>query len=64
MDPVYFPTNPFEFRPELGFMGARYLDSYAPVAPLYTQPGYSGIMPLKEQPKLEMPYPYWKPVLF
>lgn len=64
MDPVYFPTNPFGFRPELGFLGARYLDSYAPTVPVYARPGYGGILPLKEQPRLELPLPYRSPVLF
>lgn len=64
MDPIYFPTNPLEFTAELGFMGARYMDSFAPVVPLYMQPGYGGVMPLKEQPKLDIPQPYREPVLF
>lgn len=64
MDPIYFPTNPFGFRSELGFVGARYLDSYAPVVPVYSRPGYGGILPLKEQPRLELPLPYRSPVLF
>lgn len=64
MDPIYFPTNPFGFRSELGFLGARYMDSFAPVAPVYARPGYSGILPLKEQPRVDMPLPYREPVLF
>ncbi len=61
---VHFPTNPEVFTPELGFMGARYLDSYAPIMPEYFRPGYQGVLPLKEQPTLEMPRPYREPVLF
>lgn len=64
MDPVYFPTNPLSFDAELGFMGARYLESYFPVAPLFMQPGYAGVLPLKEQPRLDMPQPYREAVLF
>lgn len=64
VDPFYLPTNPLSFEPELGFMGARYLIDYAPVIPLYRRPGYGGVLPIAEQPKVNMPLTYREPVLF
>lgn len=61
---IHTPTNPFPFTPVLGFMGLRYAQDYSPIQPEYTRPGYKGIMPLAEQPKLTVPYPYREPVLF
>lgn len=61
---VFFPTNPFAFISELGFMGSRYLTDFAPVMPEYFRPGYGGILPLGEQPKIDMPLAYREPVLF
>lgn len=61
--PVFFPTNPLQFEAELGFMGYRYMDSFYPIAPEFAQPGYQGVYPLKEQPRLDMPLPYRNPVV-
>lgn len=62
--PVFFPTNPFGFRVEGGFTGHVYGASFDPVAPLYLQPYYKGVLPIKEQPRLEIPQPYTEPVVF
>jgi hypothetical protein len=37
---------------------------YLPIAPEYYQKGYSGILPLDQQPKVDLPEPYRQPVTF
>lgn len=61
--PIYLPTNPYDFKPELGFNGYRYAVDVKRVVSPYMQPGYFGIFPVKEQPKLSAPWPYDVPVL-
>lgn len=62
--PVFFPTNPYPFREELGFTGFVIGASFDGVAPEYIQNPYRGILPVKEQPRVEPPFPYNQPVTF
>lgn len=62
---VFLPTNPLQFTPELDFTGYRYADAQVyPVDPLYFQKGYNGVLPIAEQPKIDLPQPYREPVVF
>jgi hypothetical protein len=62
---VFYPTNPLQFKPELGNMGyVMGPVDYLPIAPEYYQKGYGGILPLDQQPKVDLPEPYRQPVTF
>ena len=61
--PIYFPTNPLEFKPELSIVGYSYGPTdFGGVPPEYAQKGYAGVFPIAEQPKIEFPQPYDVPV--
>jgi hypothetical protein len=60
---VYTPTNPLDFDPHYGFVGAMYNLDVRGVAPIFQQGRYHGILPLDQQPELKPPWPYEMPVL-
>jgi hypothetical protein len=60
-DPVYYPTNPYPWKAETGFMGYRYGLDAALVVPTFQPDNYMGIFPTKEQPRIQSPYPYQMP---
>lgn len=52
MPPLYYDTPKF-----MGFVGVNLVSNNKP-APLVYAPGYDGIMPIQQQPKIDKPYPY------
>lgn len=62
--PEFTDPNPFGFDQELGFTGFVVGASFDSVAPEYIQQPYRGILPVKQQPKVEMPLPYNEAVVF
>lgn len=62
-NPIYIETNPYPFRPEMGFNGYRYGLDVRKVLAVYQTPGYKGILPIAEQPMINAPYPYQKRVV-
>lgn len=52
MPPLYYDTPKF-----MGFVGVNLVSNNKP-APLAYVPGYDGIMPIQQQPKIDKPYPY------
>ncbi len=61
---IYFPTSPYPAPVEQGNMGYRYAMAVPLPPPEYYRGGYQGVLPLDQQPKLEMPEPWNKPVVF
>lgn len=55
---LYTPTNPLAFTPELGFNGVRYALDVKATAPVFAPARYGGILPIGQQPKVELPQPY------
>jgi hypothetical protein len=62
VNPIYFPTNPFSVDWELGFNGYRYALAMPNVPPEFFRGGYQGVLPLSQQPKIDMPQPYTVPL--
>lgn len=60
----FTPVNPLRFDSEPGFVGAAYtsLDVRA-VAPLFAGARYGGLLPLGQQPKVDLPDPYERRVV-
>lgn len=59
----FLPTNWRNFTPEPGFLGTAPVASTPAIVPVVPDKGYRGILPLEQQPLIDMAQPYTVPTV-